>query len=120
MIRAIRGATTVENDTPDEIREATVELIQTILEKNDLNIDDFAFAQFSVTEDIKSATPAKFARTHAGWHNVPMMVYREFEFEGGLKKCIRLLIVTNSDKKQTEIKHVYLRKSAILRPDLKN
>lgn len=120
MIRGIRGAITIGNDTAEEIKNATVELINEIIKRNELNISDFAFAQFSVTKDIKSATPAKFARTEAGWHNVPMMCYDEYEFNGGLKKCIRLLIITNSDKKQEEIKHVYLKGASILRPDLKN
>ena len=120
MIRGIRGAITIENDTVEEIQEATVELISTIIEKNNLDIKDFAYAEFSITEDIKSGTPAKYARTHAGWHNIPMMCYREFEFEGGLKKCIRILIVTNTEKSQTDIKHIYLREAEKLRPDLKN
>ena len=120
MMRAIRGAITIENDTVEEIKNATVELINEIIEKNRLNIDDFLFAQFSITEDIKASTPAKYARLNAGWHNVPIMCYREFEFEGGLKKCIRLLIVTNSEKTQKEIKHIYLKGASILRPDLRN
>lgn len=120
MMRAIRGAITIENDTVEEIKNATVELIKEVVERNKLDISHFVFAQFSITKDIKSATPAKFARLNAGWHNIPMMCYNEFEFEDSLKKCIRLLIVTNSDKKQDEIRHVYLRNAAALRPDLKN
>lgn len=120
MIRGIRGAITVQNDTPEEIKNATVELITEIIAKNELNTDDFAYAELSITEDIKSATPAKFARTECGWHTVPMMCYREFEFEGGIKKCIRILIAVNTDKSQKEIKHIYLREAQRLRPDLKN
>ncbi|MCR5262113.1 MAG: chorismate mutase [Candidatus Gastranaerophilales bacterium] len=120
MIRAIRGAITIENDTAEEVKNATVELIDEIIKRNNLKTEDFAFAQFSITKDIKSATPAKFARLNAGWHNVPMMCYNEFEFDGSLEKCIRILIVTNSEKEQTEMKHVYLKNAEKLRPDLKN
>lgn len=119
MIRAIRGAITVENDTAEEIKTATVEMLTKIVELNELKTEDFAFAEFTVTEDLKSTTPAKFARTELGWNTVPLMVYREFEFDGGLKKCIRVLVVTNSEKTQKEIKHVYLRDAEKLRPDLK-
>lgn len=119
-MRAIRGAITIENDTAEEVKDATVELINKIIERNNLDIKEFVFAQFAITKDIKSATPAKFARLNAGWHSVPMMCYNEFEFDGSLKKCIRILIVTNSEKSQDEIKHVYLKNAATLRPDLKN
>lgn len=120
MIRAIRGAITIENDTVENVKNATVELIEEIIKRNNLDIKDFAFAQFSITKDIKSATPAKFARLNAGWHSIPMMCYDEFEFDGSLEKCIRLLVVTNSEKEQSEIKHVYLKNAEKLRPDLKN
>ena len=119
MIRAVRGAITVENDTVEEIKSATVEMLSKIVELNNLDTKDFAYAEFTATEDLKSATPAKFARTELGWNTVPLMVSREFEFDGGLKKCIRVLIVFNSDKKQEDIKHVYLRDAQKLRPDLK-
>lgn len=119
MIRAIRGAITVENDTVDEIKSATVEMLSKIVEINNLDTADFAFVEFTVTEDLKSTTPAKFARTELGWNTVPLMVYREFEFNGGLKKCIRVLVVTNSEKTQKDIKHVYLKNAEKLRPDLK-
>jgi chorismate mutase len=120
MIRAIRGAITVKNDTIEEIKKATVEMLTKIVRDNNLNIEDIAYAEFSVTEDITKSTPARFARTELGWNTVPLMVYREFEFENGLKNCIRVLVVINTEKKQTEIKHVYLRDSQSLRPDLKS
>ena len=119
MIRAVRGAITVENDTVEEIKSATFEMLSKIVELNNLDTKDFAYAEFTATEDLKSATPAKFARTELGWNTVPLMVYREFEFDGGLKKCIRVLIVFDSDRRQEDIKHVYLRDAQKLRPDLK-
>lgn len=119
MIRGIRGAITIENDTVEEVKNATVELLSEIIESNDLDIEDIVNVDFSITGDIKSSTPAKFARIELGWHFVPMMCYREFEFEGGLKKCIRVLIVANCIKKQNEINHIYLRDAGRLRPDLK-
>lgn len=118
MIRGIRGAITIDVDTVEEVKTATVEILSKMISENNLNIKDFAYVEFSITEDIKSSTPAKFARTELGWHTVPMMCCREFEFEGGLKKCIRVLIVINSDKTQDEIKHIYLKNAEKLRPDL--
>ncbi|MGN0015521.1 MAG: chorismate mutase [Candidatus Gastranaerophilaceae bacterium] len=119
MIRGIRGAVTVSEDTVENVKTATVELLSKMIEVNNLNTEDFVTVNFSITTDIKSATPAKFARTELGWNTVPMMCYREFEFDGGLNKCIRVLIVTNSDKTQKELVHVYLGEAKILRPDLR-
>lgn len=118
--RAVRGATTVLNDIPSEIETATVEMLEKIIKDNDINVNDIVSAIFSVTNDIKSATPAKFARTNLGWHYVPLMCVREFEFDNSLTKCIRVLIAFNSNKNQKEIKHVYLKNAAKLRPDLNN
>ncbi len=119
MIRGIRGAITISKDNTEEVKSATVELLTKIVEINKLDTDDFVSVDFSITGDITSTTPAKYARSELKWNTVPMMCYREFEFEGGLKKCIRVLIITNSNKKQEEIIHVYLREAERLRPDLK-
>ncbi len=118
MTRAIRGAITIDNDTVEDIKSATVEMLKKITELNSVNISDIVYTEFTVTGDIKSATPAKFARTELGWNTVPLMCCREFEFDGGLINCIRVLVVINSDKSQTEIMHVYIRIAANLRKDL--
>lgn len=119
LTRAVRGAITVENDTAEDIKSATVEMLSAILERNSFEVSDIVYTEFTVTSDIKSATPAKFARTELGWNTVPLMVVREFEFENSLKKAIRVLIVFNSELSQNEIKHVYLKGAEKLRPDLK-
>ena len=119
LTRAVRGAITVENDTAEDIKSATVEMLSAILERNSFEVFDIVYTEFTVTSDIKSATPAKFARTELGWNTVPLMVVNEFEFENSLKMSIRVLIVFNSELSQNEIKHVYLKGAEKLRPDLK-
>lgn len=118
MIRGIRGAITLEKDTPDDIKLATIEILTKIISENSINLNDIAYAEFSITDDIKSSTPAKFARTELGWHKIPMMCYKEFEFEGGLTQCIRVLVVFNTEKTQDDIRHIYLGEAKKLRPDL--
>ena len=85
LTRAVRGAITVENDTAEDIKSATVEMLSAILERNSFEVFDIVYTEFTVTSDIKSATPAKFARTELGWNTVPLMVVNEFEFENSLK-----------------------------------
>ncbi|MBR2386090.1 chorismate mutase [bacterium] len=114
-MKTIRGAITSEN-TIEGIKEATVELLSTILSENRISQDEILFTNFSATKDINKAYPAKFARECLNFSNVPMMCYQEMDVAGSLKKCIRVQIVTTSDIE--EIKHIYLKGASSLRPDL--
>ncbi|MGI6684840.1 MAG: chorismate mutase [Bacillota bacterium] len=116
-VRGIRGATSVENNTEDEIRRATREMLQELIEKNQIDTRDIASAFFSVTSDLNAVFPARIAR-EMGWHHVPMMCGWEMDVPGSLKGIIRVMIHLNTDKSQEEIKHIYLRKAVKLRPDL--
>jgi len=116
--RGIRGATTIDSDSKENVLTATRELLDAILEANpDLKADDMASAFFTTTEDIASAYPALAAR-QIGWDIVPMMCACEIPVPGSLPMCIRVLIHWNTDKEQSEIKHVYLHDAVKLRPDL--
>jgi len=116
--RGIRGATTIETDTKENVLPATRELLDAILASNPgLKTDDIAAALFTVTDDIASAYPALAAR-QMGWDLVPMMCAREILVEGSLPLCIRVLLHWNTGLPQSEIKHVYLREAVKLRPDL--
>lgn len=116
-IRGIRGATTIESDTKERVLSATHELLDAILSSNpDLKTDDLASALFTVTDDIVSVYPALAAR-QMGWDQVPMMCAREIPVMGSLPLCVRVLLHWNTDRKQGEIKHVYLREAVRLRPD---
>ena len=118
--RGIRGATTITTDTKETVLSATRELLDAILAANpDLKTDAIASVLFTTTEDIASAYPALAAR-QIGWDQVPMMCAREIPVPGGLPMCIRVLIHWNTDKKQSEIQHVYLREAVKLRPDIVN
>lgn len=117
MIRGIRGATTVKEDNPEEILQATRELLEALQKENGFSKEDIASALFTVTEDIKSVYPAAAARS-MGWNKVPLMCFQEIPVTGSLPLCIRVLIHINTDKKQEEIKHVYLKQAINLRRDL--
>jgi chorismate mutase len=117
-LRGIRGATTVEDNNPEQIAKATQELLCALLDANPgLRTDDIASAIFTTTDDLVSAYPALAAR-QIGWDHVPMMCAREIPVPDGLPHCIRVLVHWNSDRDQEEIHHVYLREAVTLRPDL--
>ncbi|MEO2018294.1 MAG: chorismate mutase [Fuerstiella sp.] len=119
-VRGIRGATSVEADVPEQIREATRELIEEILKRNEItDFDDVISAVFTTTQDLVSTFPAEAAR-HIGMTTVPLLCALEIPVEGSLQKCIRILLHVNSDRKPAEIEHVYLRKAEKLRPDMKS
>jgi chorismate mutase len=116
--RGIRGAITVAADEPDLILQATRELLEAILEENEgMSPAEVGSAIFTVTEDLAATFPAQAAR-QMGWNMVPMMCAREIPVPGSLPRVIRVLVQWNTKTPQNEIKHVYLRDAARLRPDL--
>jgi chorismate mutase len=117
MIRGVRGAITVEENLADEILQATKVLLMEMIKTNELTEDAIASILFSTTPDLNAAFPAAAARG-MGWVQVPMMCAQEIAVPGGLPKCIRVLIMINTEKKQHDIQHVYMRGARVLRPDL--
>ncbi len=117
--RGIRGAITVENDSVNSIKSAVIELINEIKEKNNFKTEDIAYVIFTQTEDLQSVYPAKTAREYfLDWKYVPMMCNQELKIKNSLEKCLRILIVINTELAQNEINHVYLKGAARLREDL--
>lgn len=117
FVRGIRGAITIKEDTATEILEATQELLEKIRQENNLETEDIASILFTVTKDITAVFPAVAARS-LGWNKVPLLCFQEIEVPDSLPRCIRVLIHFNTDKKQDEIKHIYLREARQLRRDL--
>lgn len=114
--RGIRGATTVESDTEGAILEATQELLRRLVQANRLQREDIASAIFTVTSDLTAAFPARAAR-QVGWQQVALLDAQEVPVPGALPRCIRVLIHWNTDKTQQQVRHLYLRGAAALRPD---
>ncbi len=119
QLRGVRGAITLENNSKEEVKNATIKLTKEVLEKNNINKDDIAFVIYTVTNDINADFPAKYARLELGFDLIPMMCYREMEVEGSIPLCLRMLLTFNTNKTQKEIKHCYLGNAQTLRKDLK-
>lgn len=111
----IRGATTITEDTPEEIRAATEELLLAIARENNLDGDSVRAIIFSTTQDIHSAYPAKAAR-ECGFEKAALFSAAEPLIEGALPLCIRVMIFAEGVLQRE--KHVYLRKAAALRKDI--
>ena len=113
--RGVRGATTVTGNTCAGILTATRELLQGIVERNQIAVEDIASAFFTVTEDLDAEHPALAAR-QLGWNDVALMCAREIPVPGSMERCIRVLLHVNTTKSQTELRHVYLHEAVTLRP----
>ena len=116
-VRALRGATTLDVDERTHLIERTQEVIHGLFERNGLVEDDLVSIVFTATDDIASAFPAEAARA-AGITHVPLMCARELDIEGGIERCVRLLVHVYTDRSPVELRHVYLHGARQLRTDL--
>lgn len=116
-VRGIRGATTAKNNDRESITEATQELLNNIIVKNDIDIDDICFILLSATPDLDKSFPARAVR-EMGLDKVPLLDVAQMTVENDLERCIRVLVTVNTEKKIDEIKHIYIRGAAKLRPDI--
>jgi chorismate mutase len=115
--RALRGATTVEEDTTEQIAARIQELLTTIMERNELVEDDIISIIFTTTPDVTSSFPATGARD-IGFGAVPLLCAAEIAVEGGTPRCLRVLLHVTTTREREELRHVYLHGAQGLRDDL--
>lgn len=115
--RGIRGATTADEDTEAAILSVTRELLLELIAANSLVTEDLAAIFFTCTPDLTTAFPAKAAR-ELGLGQVPLLCSQELDVQGALTRCVRVLVLANTERKQAEMRHVYLRGAKVLRPEL--
>lgn len=115
--QGIRGAICVDLNNEQKILEATRELLEHIVAANDLSAEDIASVIFTATSDLDAAYPARAAR-EMGWLNTPLLCTQEMDVMDSVSRCIRVLILWNTDRGPGQIRHVYLGEARKLRPDL--
>ncbi len=115
--RGVRGAITVDANTPEAILEGTRLLLAMMIRQNGIEEQDVASVIFTTTPDLDAEFPALAAR-QLGWMQAALLCGHEMTVPGAMARCIRILIHWNTDKKMDEIIHVYLRDAERLRPDL--
>jgi chorismate mutase len=116
-LRALRGATSIDEDTPEQITDRVATLLREMFERNGVDHDDIVSILFTATDDIHAMFPATAART-IGLGDVPLLCARELDIEGGMPRCIRVLVHLESDRSRAELHHVYLEGTRSLRDDL--
>lgn len=117
LVRGIRGATTVDANSREEILEATRELLGEIVRQNEVDPDLVASIVFSTTPDLNAEFPAVEARA-MGYTHVALSCVHEMNVPGAMARCLRILMHVNTERSLTDIKHIYLRGARALRRDL--
>ena len=112
--RGIRGATVAEDNSSDGIHRATTELLEALIEANDIKERDVASVFFTVTPDLNAVFPAASAR-ELGWNNTALLGAVEVAVPTALDRCIRVLILVNTDKEPEELANIYLHGTEALR-----
>lgn len=116
-VRAVRGAIQVDRDDRQEVLDATTELLQAVLNRNDLSPDDLISVVFTATPDLTSEFPAYAAR-QMGITDVPLLCAAEIAVPGAMPRVLRLLALVETELARADLRHVYLRGAAALRTDL--
>ncbi len=116
-VRAIRGATQLAVDSKEEMKEAVVELLTSMMDKNGLSSDQLISVLFTSTPDLTCDFPAAYAR-EMGLGEVPLICAVEIAVPDSLPRTIRVMVHCDTAKNQKEISHIYLRGAKVLRRDI--
>lgn len=114
ITKGIRGAITVNENSAEAIKEATIELLNAMIAENNIDTAMISHVIFTLTNDLNAAFPAKFARLDMGWTETAMMCFHELDVPASLEKCLRVLIVLNCGE-NFKPKFVYLKGASLLR-----
>ena len=112
--RGIRGAITVDDNSPEAIGSATIKLLKEMVRQNRIETEDISHVIFSVTNDLNADFPAKYARVNLKWKEVPMLCFNEIPVPNSLAKCLRVLMVVNCSE-NFEPEFIYLDGAEYLR-----
>ena len=118
-LAALRGATTLDEDTREQVMERTAEMLDALMTRNEIAPDDMVSLILTATDDIHSEFPAAAVRA-AGISDVPMICARELDIDGGsgIPLCVRVMAHVYTDRPRRELRHAYLRGARQLRSDL--
>jgi chorismate mutase len=116
-VRALRGATTVDVDTEEQVVERVRALLSEMMDRNAIDKEDLISIIFTATDDVNSIFPATAARS-LGLGDVPLLCARELAVKEGTPLCIRVLLHAETAKSRSELRHVYLEGARHLRDDL--
>ena len=113
-VRGIRGATTADENMHEAILDATADLLRQMVEANGTQVEDIAAIYFTVTNDLDAEFPPLAAR-RMGWTDLALLCATEIPVPGSQDRCIRVLMIVNSERSQEDIRFIYLKDAENLR-----
>jgi chorismate mutase len=116
-LQALRGATTVDEDSPEQITGRVGALMAALYDRNGLDNDQVVSVIVTGTADLRSFHPATAVRAF-GLADVPILGAQEMDVDGGLSRCVRVLLHVDTDRSRHQLRHVFLEGARALRPDL--
>jgi chorismate mutase len=116
-VRAIRGATTLDSDTREQMIERVTTLLADMFGRNHVDLDDVISIFFTATDDLHAMFPAEAART-MGLADIPLMCARELAITGGMPRCVRVMAHVESHHERSAVEHIYHGEARSLRPDI--
>ena len=114
---SIRGATTITENSIEDIHDRSIELVSEIIKQNNLDPQSINTIIFSCTKDITKEYPGRFVREYFKLSNTAIMHFNEMDVENSLPLCIRVLILINEENYK-EVKYIYLHNAKNLRRDI--
>ncbi len=106
--RGIRGAITVSANNKESILAATKELLVEMTQANGIGFEDIAAILFTTTSDLNVEFPAAATR-ELGWPpSLALLCGHEMNVPHDLSRCLRILMLINTEKGPDDITHVYL------------
>jgi len=115
--RAVRGATSVSENSERAILDATSAMVSEALRDNRISPEDIVSIVFAVTKDLDAAFPARAAR-ECGLTQVPLLDMVSPDVKGSMPGIVRMLLTFNTNMAQDSVQHVYMGRAQALRPDL--
>ena len=104
----IRGAITVSANSRESILAATEELLVEMTQANQVETRDIAAVFFTTTSDLNAEFPAAATRA-LGWpNNMALLCGHEMNVPNDLPRCLRILMLVNTEKGPEDITHIYL------------
>ncbi len=115
-MRGVRGATVIPPGR-EESENAVAELLAEMVAANGIDPDDLAAAWFSLPAELNELRAAAVAR-RMGWSRVPLLEVCQPERAEDVRRCLRVMLLWNTDREANDVRHIYLGEAARLRPDL--
>ena len=116
QLTIIRGATTAKDNSVKEIESAVVELIEELITRNNIVVNNLLSITFTVTNDLDACFPASIARKCKSLDSVAFLDCQQMYVPNDIDFCIRLMaqVLLTADQ---SVNHPYLRGASKLRAD---